>query len=197
MSFLERSFSGVVKGINFENYRIIAKRLSTNITNTYFFSAVAIVFIVLIGMLASYIIVRRKGKIASFIDLLIMFPYVIPGSVLGIGLIVAFNRKPLILTGTAAHHDHLLHHPKIPYTVRSGSAFLYQSDPAIEEASINLGVSPMRTFFTVTARLMFPGILSGAILSWITCINELSSSIIFTAAKPPPSRSPSTRRSCA
>ncbi|HPE15511.1 MAG TPA: iron ABC transporter permease [Oscillospiraceae bacterium] len=183
MSFLERSFSGVVLGVNLENYRIIAKRLSTNITNTYFFSAVAIVFIVLIGMLASYIVVRRKGKISSLIDLLIMFPYVIPGSVLGIGLIVAFNKKPLILTGTAAIMIISYIIRKIPYTVRSGSAFLYQSDPAIEEASINLGVSPMRTFFTVTARLMFPGILSGAILSWITCINELSSSIMLYGGK--------------
>ena len=52
-------------------------------------------------------------------------------------------------------------------------------DASVEEASISLGVSPMKTFFTVIARLMLPGILSGAILSWITCINELSSSIML------------------
>ena len=61
---------------------------------------------------------------------------------------------------------------KLPYTVRSGSAFLQQMDPSVEEASISLGVSPMQTFIKVTARLMAPGVLSGAILSWITCINE-------------------------
>lgn len=72
---------------------------------------------------------------------------------------------------------------KIPYTVRSGSAFLYQMDPFVEEASINLGVSPMKTFFTVTARMMLPGIMSGAVLSWITCINELSSSIMLYSGK--------------
>jgi iron(III) transport system permease protein len=52
-------------------------------------------------------------------------------------------------------------------------------DPSVEEASINLGVSPMKTFFKITARMMAPGVLSGAILSWITCINELSSSIML------------------
>lgn len=182
-SFVERSFSGIVQGINLSNYQAMMKRLSTNITNTYVFSIVAIVFIILVGILVSYILVRKKGKVASLIDTLIMFPYVIPGSVLGIGLIVAFNRKPIVLVGTAAIMIISYVVRKLPYTVRSGSAFLYQMDPFIEEASINLGVSPMKTFFTVTARMMLPGILSGAVLSWITCINELSSSIMLYSGK--------------
>ncbi len=182
-SFVERSFSGVVKGINLNNYRAILSRLSTNIRNTYLFSLAAIVFIILVGILVSYILVRKKGKVATVIDALIMFPYVIPGSVLGIGLIIAFNRKPIILVGTAVIMIISYVIRKLPYTVRSGSAFLYQMDPFIEEASINLGVSPMKTFFTVTARMMLPGIMSGAVLSWITCINELSSSIMLYSGK--------------
>ena len=167
-SFIERSFSGVIKGVNLNNYRTIMSRLGRNIRNTYVFSIVAIVFIIFIGILVSYVLVRKKGKVASLIDTLIMFPYVIPGSVLGIGLIVAFNRKPLVLVGTSAIMIISYVIRKLPYTVRSGSAFLYQMDPFIEEASINLGVSPMKTFFTVTARMMLPGIMSGAVLSWIT-----------------------------
>ena len=182
-SFIERSFSGMVKGINLNNYRAILSRLGTNIRNTYVFSLAAIVFIVILGILVSYILVRKKGKVANLIDTLIMFPYVIPGSVLGIGLIVAFNREPLILVGTSAIMIISYIVRKLPYTVRSGSAFLYQMDPSIEEASINLGVSPMKTFFTVTARMMLPGIMSGAVLSWITCINELSSSIMLYSGK--------------
>ena len=182
-SFVERSFSGVIKGINFNNYKIIASRLGTNIRNTYVYSIIAIAFIVLFGILISYILVRKRGKVANLIDTLIMFPYVIPGSVLGIGLIVAFNRKPVILVGTASIMIISYVIRKMPYTVRSGSAFLYQMDPSIEEASINLGVSPMKTFFTVTARMMLPGIMSGAVLSWITCINELSSSIMLYSGK--------------
>ena len=132
-------------------------------------------FIIIIGMLISYIIVRQKGAAGQIMDMLIMFPFVIPGAVLGISLIVAFNKEPVILTGTAAIMIIAFVVRKLPYTVRSGSAFLQQMDPCVEEASINLGVSPMKTFFTLTARLMAPGILSGGILSWITCINELSS----------------------
>ena len=182
-SFVERSFSGVVKGINLNNYRFISGRLATNIKNTYLFSIIAIVFIIVVGILVSYILVRKKGRIANTIDTLIMFPYVIPGSVLGIGLIIAFNRKPVVLVGTAAIMIISYVIRKIPYTVRSGTAFLYQMDPFVEEASINLGVSPLKTFFTVTARMMLPGIMSGAVISWITCINELSSSIMLYSGK--------------
>ena len=182
-SFIERSFSGVVKGINLNNYRFISGRLATNIKNTYVFSLIAIVFIIFVGILVSYVLVRKKGKVASLIDTLIMFPYVIPGSVLGIGLIIAFNRKPVILVGTAAIMIISYVIRKLPYTVRSGTAFLYQMDPYVEEASINLGVSPLKTFFTVTARMMLPGVMSGAVISWITCINELSSSIMLYSGK--------------
>ena len=182
-SFIQTDFTGFIGGFTLDNYQKILSRLATNITNTYYFSAVAIVFIVIFGMLISYILVRKRGKVASIMDLLVMFPYVIPGSVLGVCLIVAFNRKPIILTGTAAIMIISYVVRKLPYTERSGSAFLYQMDASVEEASISLGVSPMKTFFKVVARLMLPGILSGAILSWITCINELSSSIMLYSGR--------------
>lgn len=178
-SFIKTDFTGFQGGFSVDSYLTIARRLSTNIRNTFTFSTVAIIFIIVIGMLISYVIVRQKGFVGHAMDLLIMFPYVIPGAVLGISLIVAFNKPPVILTGTAFIMVVAFVVRKLPYTVRSGSAFLQQMDPSVEEASINLGVSPMKTFFKVTARLMAPGIFSGAILSWITCINELSSSIML------------------
>lgn len=182
-SFIKADFTGFVGGFSFDNYTTIIKRLGTNIRNTFVFSSIAIVIIILIGILISYIIIRQKGITAQLMDLLIMFPYVIPGAVLGISLIVAFNKPPVILTGTAGIMIIAFVVRKLPYTVRSGSAFLQQMDKSVEEASINLGVSPMKTFFMVTARLMMPGVLSGAILSWITCINELSSSVMLYGGK--------------
>ena len=182
-SFIQTNFTGFVGGFSLDNYANIIRRLGTNIRNTFTFSSVAIVMIILIGMLMSYIIVRKKGAIGQIMDLLIMFPYVIPGAVLGISLIVAFNKPPVILTGTSFIMIVAFIVRKLPYTVRSGSAFLHQMDPSVEEASINLGVSPMKTFFKITARLMAPGIFSGAILSWITCINELSSSVMLYSGR--------------
>ena len=182
-SFIKTDFTGFQSGFSFDSYTTIFNRLGTNIRNTFSFSTIAIIFIVILGMLIAYIVVRQKGVFAQIMDLLIMFPFVIPGAVLGISLIVAFNKQPLILTGTPLILIIAYIVRKLPYTVRSGSAFLHQMDPSVEEASVNLGVSPMKTFFKLTIRLMAPGILSGAILSWITCINELSSSVMLYSGR--------------
>jgi len=182
-SFIKTSGPIFVNGFSLGSYEKIFYKLSKNIINTFTFSIIAIIIIIVFGMLLSYIVVKKKSKITGLLDVLIMFPYVIPGAVLGIGMLVAFNKQPILLSGTAAIMIIAYVIRKMPYTIRSSSALLYQIEPSIEEASINLGVSPMRTFFKITARMMAPGILSGAILSWITTINELSSSIMLYTGK--------------
>lgn len=182
-SFIKTNGPLFVKGFSLQSYETILYKLSGDITNTYLFSLAAILVIIVMGMLISYIIVKQKSKFTGLIDILIMFPYVIPGAVLGISLLVAFNRPPVILTGTALIMIVSYIIRKLPYTIRSSSAILYQIDPSIEEASISLGVAPMKTFFRITARLMAPGVFSGAILSWITTINELSSSVMLYTGK--------------
>jgi iron(III) transport system permease protein len=68
---------------------------------------------------------------------------------------------------------------RLPYTVRSSSAILRNIPISIEEASISLGASGAKTFWSVTMPMMAPGVISGAILSWITIITELSTSIML------------------
>ena len=182
-SFLKTNGPLFVKGFSLDSYRAILGKLSTNIRNTFTFSVIAIIIMMILGLLLAYIIVRRKGKIANLLDTLVMFPYVIPGSVLGISLILAFNQKPFILTGTVLILVVSYTIRKLPFTLRSSIATLYQIDPAIEEASISLGVPPMKTFAKTTAILMLPGMLSGAVLSFIATINELSSTIILYSGK--------------
>ena len=182
-SFQHTNYSSFTGGFTLENYQNLGSRLWSTMRNTFTYSLTAMVFIVVIGILMSYVIVRKKGKTGGILDMLLMAPYVIPGSVLGLCYIVTFNVKPLVLTGTAAIIIISYIIRKLPYTVRSASAFLMQMDPSVEEASINLGVPPMRTFWKVTARLMLPGVFSGAILSWVTCINELSCSIMLSSGK--------------
>ena len=182
-SFLKTNGPLFVKGFSLDSYRAILGKLSTNIRNTFTFSVIAIIIMMILGLLLAYIIVRRRGKIANLLDTLVMFPYVIPGSVLGISLILAFNQKPVILTGTVLILVVSYTIRKLPFTLRSSIATLYQIDPAIEEASISLGVPPMKTFAKTTAILMLPGMLSGAVLSFIATINELSSTIILYSGK--------------
>lgn len=178
-SFLKTRGAIFVPGFSFDSYITVFDHLGTAITNTYLYSFIAIFIIVLLGMTVAYLTTRRKSWITEVIDTLTMFPYIIPGSVLGITLLLAFNDEPMILSGSALIIIISLVIRRLPYTLRSSSAILYQISPSVEEASISLGASPLKTFFRVTAVMMLPGVMSGAILSWITAINELSSSVIL------------------
>ena len=173
--------NGVVfaPGFSFDSYRIIFDKLGTAITNTYLYGLAAIIVIVILGMFIAYLATRRRNLITSIIDTFTMFPYIIPGSVLGITLLLAFNKPPMVLSGTAVIIVLAFVVRRLPYTLRSSAAILYQISPAVEDASISLGCSPMKTFFKVTAIMMLPGVMAGAILSWITVINELSASVIL------------------
>ena len=71
-------------------------------------------------------------------------PFAVAGTVLGIGLVIAFNSGCLVLTGGWLIMVLAYVVRKLPFTVRSASAILHQIDPSLEEASINLGVSPLR-----------------------------------------------------
>ena len=172
-----------VEGWSFESYQVIFTRMIRSIKNTYVFSIYAIILMVVFGSLTAYVTVRKRNIMTHFTDVVMMFPYVIPGAIMGLSYIIAFNRRPFFLAGTAFIMILSYSVRKIPYTVRSASAFLRQMDPYVEEASINLGVSPGKTFFKITLPMMLPGVISGAILSWIETINELSSSIMLYSGK--------------
>lgn len=178
-SFLKTNGSMFTKGYSLDSYRKVFFRMGNSIANTYIYGIIAIIIIVLMGMFIAYISTRKKNILTGMIDTITMFPYIIPGSVIGITLLLAFNKKPLLLSGTAAIIIISFIIRRLPYTLRSSAAILYQISPSLEEASISLGCSSVKTFFKITSVMMLPGVLSGAILSWITVINELSSSVIL------------------
>jgi iron(III) transport system permease protein len=68
---------------------------------------------------------------------------------------------------------------RLPYTIRSSAAILQQIPISIEEAALSLGSSKLNTFYKITMPMMAAGIVSGAILSWITMISELSTAILL------------------
>ena len=182
-SFIKTRGPLFVQGFSIESYTSVWFKLSDNIIHTFTYSTIAIAFMIVIGILTAYLVVRRKSKTTVILDFLVMSPYVIPGSVLGIILIMAFNKPPLLLAGTSTILIISYTIRKIPFLFRSSIGILYQLDPSVEEASISLGVAPVKTFFKVTVILMLPGVISGAILSWIATINEFSSTIILFSGR--------------
>lgn len=184
------SFIGTINGSLFtgkftlDNYRnIFSKGNTVAIRNTYLFGLEAIVVVVICGILISYLSVRKKNTLTGVLDVLTMFPYIIPGSVLGISFLYAFNGPPFLLGGTVIIMIIALSIRRMPYTIRSSTAIIGQISPSIEEASISLGASQIKTFLQITVPMMLPGVLSGAIMSWITLISELSSSVILYTSR--------------
>lgn len=149
------------------------------IWHTYFLGLCAIAIVLVVGVLIAYLSMRKKNTLNSVLDVVTMFPFIIPGSVLGIAFVFAFNKSPVILTGTALIMIISFAVRRMPYTVRSSAAVLGNISPSIEEAAVSLGASEMTTFRKITIPMMAPGVLSGAIMSWVTIISELSSSIIL------------------
>jgi iron(III) transport system permease protein len=178
-SFMPTKGPVMYAGFSLQSYQIIFHMVPRAIANTFGLTAMAVALDVLLGVLVAYLLARRRSPAHGLLDVLIMLAYAIPGTVVGVGLIVVYNRPPVILTGTwiILLVSYFIRH--LPYPVRSCTAMLQQIDIRVEEASVSLGVPPFRTFLKVTIPLMFPAILSGAALAWMTTIGELSSSILL------------------
>ena len=170
-------------GYGLGSYKEAFSTVGSSIIHTYALAFAAIFVIVLVSLFVSYIVVRRRNPINAAIDVVSMFPETVMGSILGIALLTTFNKKPLLLTGGAFIMILSYTIRRMPYTIRSSSAILRNISPSIEEASINLGASDFKTFFKVTVPMMMSGVISGAILSWIMIITELSTSIILYTSK--------------
>ena len=171
-------------GYGFANYEAAAKKLlGRSIKNTAVMGIIALVVIIVIAVLIAYLVVRRSSTLNNAIDTISMLPYIMPGAVVGLGLLLAFDKKPLALTGTFAIMVISFIIRRLPYTIRSATATLMQMSLSIEEAAISLGASKMKTFIKITVPMMANGILSGAILSWVAIVTEMSSSIILYSNK--------------
>lgn len=182
-SFLKESTPGIfTREFSLVNYKTIFSKNPRVIPNTYLFGLCAIVLVIVFGVMIAYLAARRKSLITSTLDTLTMLPYIIPGSVLGICFLYAFAKPPLALTGTAWIIIISLTVRRMPYTIRSSTAIISQISPSTEEAAISLGASEFRSFGEVTLPMMLPGVISGAIMSWVTVISELSSSIMLYRA---------------
>ena len=158
-------------------------RFGELVRNTVVMSALKMFFAfpvpILLAIMISYLTVRRPSILNHTIDTVSMLPYIMPGSVIAIALLSTFSRKPLVLTGTLAIMIIAVIIRRLPYTTRSATATLIQIPMSIEEASISLGASKMKTFFRITVPMMSSGIVSGAILSWVSIVTEVSSAVIL------------------
>jgi iron(III) transport system permease protein len=178
-SFLEMRGPVMFFRFSLQSYREVLTHSPEMITNTYLLATLGTLAAVALGLPIGYLVTRQRLRSGGLLEVLSNAPLAIAGTVLGIGFVLAFNTHPLMLTGGWAVLVLAYTTRMLPFNVRSAVALLHQLDPSMEEASINLGVPPAKTFIRVTARLLLAGIVSGAILTWVNIASELSSTVIL------------------
>jgi iron(III) transport system permease protein len=96
-SFLKTEGKMFRRGFSLESYKKVFDSLGRPVVNTYVFGIIALLIIIGLSIIISYLSTRKKSKITSFIDTITMFPYILPGVVLGLTLLLAFNKPPFSL----------------------------------------------------------------------------------------------------
>nr|WP_240378803.1 iron ABC transporter permease [Alcaligenes sp. HPC1271] len=131
------------------------------------------------SIVAAYLIVKRPSGLSTGLDVLVMLPLTIAGTVLGIALINVFNSGWLVLTGSWVIMALAYFLRRVPTSVRAAMGPLHNLRSSIEEASISLGVAPMPTFAKVVLPVVWPAVIAATVLMWITTLSELSATVVL------------------
>ncbi|WP_425101126.1 ABC transporter permease [Tropicibacter sp. S64] len=136
-----------------------------------------------VGLLTAWLIVRQRFPGRSVFEFALMMSFAIPGTVIGISYIMAFNLPPLQMTGTAAILIACFVFRNMPVGVRGGVAAMAQLDGSLDEASLTLGAGSARTMRKVILPLMRPAILAALVYSFVRAITSISAVIFLVSAK--------------
>lgn len=164
---------------NFENYRLLFEdpNIFKPLKNSLILSFIATAGNLVFGVLTSYLLVKRRFVGKGFVDVLVMIPWALPATVIGMNLIFAFNEPSIfsfgnILVGTfwILPLAYFVRH--IPLVVRSTNAALEQLDDSIEEAARSLGAKWFYTFRKVILPIIMPGVLAGTLLAFVESVGN-------------------------
>ena len=107
-----------------------------------------------------------------------MAPFAIPGTLIGISFVLAFNKAPIVLVGTGAILVIAYVIRELPFGLENGSSTLRQIDPAIEEAAADLGAGPATIFRLITLPLIRPAFVATMSFTFVRAMTAVST-IIF------------------
>ena len=137
----------------------------------------------ILGMVIAYITAKRNYYGKRFIEVASVLMFAVPGTVLGISYVLAFNTKPLVLTGTAAILVIVFTFRNMPVAIESGTTTLLQIDNSIEEASTILGADTGYSFRRITLPMLRNAFFSGIVYSFTKAITAVSAVIFLVSAR--------------
>jgi len=174
---------GVDYSFTMGNY-IEAFRLGWDyIQDSLLLAAIATPLTGLLGMFIAYLVKRKRFFGSRLMDITSMLSFAVPGTVVGIGYVLAFNQKPLMLQGTAAIIVLLFIFRNMPVGIRSATAALEQIDTSIDDASTDLGAGSLTTFRRVLLPLITPAFFAGLAYSFVRCMTAISAVIFVVSGK--------------
>jgi len=179
ISFMEYRGPVLHPHFSLDNYAELFRRSIRPLENTLLLSTLAAFGAAALGVPIGYVITRYRSRLSAVLDVVATMPFAVAGTILAIGLVISYNSGWLVLTGGWLILVLAYVVRKLPYTVRASSAILHQIDPSLEEASINLGVSPLATFARLMIPLMLGGIVGGMVLTWVAVASELSATVVL------------------
>ena len=150
------------------------------IWNSVKLAALAGVIGTVVALVTAYVVERKRPPGRRAIEALSLLPVALPGTVIGLGYILAFNVPPLLLTGTIWILVTSVVFWKFPVAVLAGINALKQIDPAIEEAAVSLGAGSVRTFTRVVIPLLTGAAFSIFVYFFINGMVTVSAVIFLT-----------------
>lgn len=154
-----------------------------SLVTTFGIALIAMPFTVAIGILTAWLLNRQSFPGQRAFEFLAMMSFAIPGTVVGVSYILAFNVPPVALTGTGLIIAIAFAFRNMPVGIRAGLANLSQIDRSLDEASLTLGAGSFRTLLLVTLPLLRPAVTTAMVYSFVRAVTAVSAVIFLVTGE--------------
>lgn len=172
---------GANNSFTLHHYHVIFTEGLPAIRDTLIIAAIGMPLGGLYGVLVGYLIARRDFPGKQAMEIVAMINYALPGTIVGIAYLIAFNDPPVALTGGALVIVACYVFRYSPTGIRAAVAQLQQIDRSIEEASASLGAGVGQTFRRVTLPLIAPAFFAGLGVVFIRSMTAISATIFLVS----------------
>ena len=149
---------------------------------TIYISVISAPLTAAVGLLTAYLLIRQKFAGQEAFEFGTMLSFAIPGTVIGVGYILAFNVPPVELTGTGIILVVCFIFRNMPVGVRAGIAAMTQIDKSLDEASLTLGASSFGTVRKVILPLLRPAVVAALVFGFVRAMTAISAVIFLVSA---------------
>ena len=150
---------------------------------TIYIAIVAAPLTAIVGLITAYLLTRQTFAGKNAFEFGTMLSFAIPGTVIGVSYILAFNVPPIEITGTGIILVVSFIFRNMPVGVRAGIASMSQLDKSLDESSLTLGANSWQTFQKVILPLLRPAILAALVYSFVRAMTAISAVIFLVSAE--------------